>query len=272
MAAESDDPLRHAVDQAVAAERLEGWRPTDEHRTDLIRLAKDEIAFGEYLATYRRRHPPPVEPSRDLGRIFRRSRPYLMPGTMLLRNNFGAGSATMLADLEYIATAGRILQWHQFLLSGAVGQRDLDVRRIHEQVFADVFPWAGQLRSTELRRGDDVFALQSGLVEALDLVEDQARSVAAARRDRTGLGYELSRLYAHYNHVHPFREGNGRTGTLMLHTVAVLCGYRLDLSVITRDEWYAASRDSMPFRRSGQANHRPFLPLIGRALASGDDR
>lgn len=76
----------------------------------------------------------------------------------------------------------------------------------------------------------------------------------------------MSRLYAEYNRVHPFREGNGRTGTLMLHTLAVLCGRRLDLAPITRDEWYAASRDSMPFRRDGHGNHRPFLPLFVRAL------
>ena len=35
---------------------------------------------------------------------------------------------------------------------------------------------------------------------------------------------QLARLYADYNYVHPFREGNGRTGTLMLHIVATLRG------------------------------------------------
>lgn len=52
----------------------------------------------------------------------------------------------------------------------------------------------------------------------------------------------------------------------MLHTVMALAGRQLDLSTFSRDEWYSASRDSMPFRRDGRANHRPFLPLFVRAL------
>jgi cell filamentation protein len=270
----SQSPVLHAIEQTVAAERLEGWAPTDEHRADLIRLANDEIVFSDYLTEYRQRHPPPDEPSRELGRIFRRARPYLIPGTTLLRNNFGAQSAAMLADLEYIATAGRILQWHRLLVDGPVGSEHLDVRRIHQHVFADVYAWAGELRTVELRRGDDAFAWHSGLAEATAKVEEQAHTVAAAEPDLAALGYELSRLYANYNHVHPFREGNGRTGTLLLHTVAALCGCRLDLSVISRVEWYAASRDSMPFRRSasvGQANHRPFLSLMARALSTAGE-
>jgi hypothetical protein len=61
-------------------------------------------------------------------------------------------------------------------------------------------------------------------------------------------------------------EGNGRAGTLLLHTVATLGGRRLDLTALSREEWYAASRDSMPFRRDGRPNHRPFLPLFSRAV------
>jgi cell filamentation protein len=91
---------RRAVEQAVAAERLEGWQPTEEHIDDLHRLARGELSFGDYLAGYRVRHPPAVQPSTDLTRIFGRAKRYLIPGTTLLRNNFGAATAAMLADLD----------------------------------------------------------------------------------------------------------------------------------------------------------------------------
>ena len=103
-------------------------------------------------------------------------------------------------------------------------------------------------RKTDLRRGD--------------------RAGVGGRRRRKpddALATQLARLYADYNYIHPFREGNGRTGTLMLHIVATLRGRRLDLGTISREEWYAASHDSMPFRRGG-ADPRPFIPLLGRAL------
>jgi cell filamentation protein len=45
-----------------------------------------------------------------------------------------------------------------------------------------------------------------------------------------------------------------------------LRGRRLDLGKISRDEWYSASRDSMPLRRDGRADPRSFVPLLLRAL------
>ena len=262
-------PLRHGIDQTIAAERLEGWQPTAGHIRALVDLIGDAVTFGDYLASYRARYPPaPAEPARNYRRVFRRARPYLVPGTTLLRNNFGADSHDMLADLEFVATAGRMAGWHRRLAEGEVSGDELDVRGIHQQMFADVYPWAGNYRVTELRRGDMVFAWRSTVAQLMARVEDSARRLAVngSGMEAAALAYELARLYADYNHVHPFREGNGRTGTLMLHTVMALAGRQLDLSTFSRDEWYSASRDSMPFRRDGRANHRPFLPLFVRAL------
>jgi len=263
------DPLRHAIDQTIAAERLEGWRPTDDHVDALVRLLCDEVSFGEYLAPYRANYPAaPAQQPREHRRIFRRNRPYLIPGTTVLRNNFGVDSQEVLCDLEFVATAGRMVTWHRMLAEGAIAASDVDIRAIHLHLFADVYSWAGNYRITELRRGDSLFAWQSTLGRQTALLEETARALAinGAGLDRPGLAYRLARLYADYNLIHPFREGNGRAGALLLHTIAVLCGRRLDLSAISREEWYAASRDSMPFRREGQPNHRPFLPLFADAL------
>ncbi len=204
-------------------------------------MACGEKVFGEYLAGYRSRYPPPdpQESRRGYGRIIRRARPYLIPGTTLLRNNFGVRAHGELRDLEFVATAGRLTQWHARLAMGDATADDLDMRDLHQHVFADVYPWAGSYRITELRRGDVVFAWQSGIAVAMAGIDQTARRVAAdgEKLDTARLAFEMSRLYAEYNRVHPFREGNGRTGTLMLHTLAMLCGRRLDLAPITRDEW-----------------------------------
>src|SRR5690606_5178584 len=100
-------------------------------------------------------------------RTLRRKRPYLIPGTTILRNNFGTDSAQVLAELEFVATAGRIAQWHERLSAGHAGIDDLDVCALHLHVFADVYSWAGRLRVTELRRGDTVFARQADLADAV---------------------------------------------------------------------------------------------------------
>jgi cell filamentation protein len=261
-------PLRHAIDQTIAAERLEGWRPTDDHVDALVRLLCDGVSYGQYLASYRANYSTkPVRPS-EQRRIFRRTKPYLIPGTTVLRNNFGVDSQDVLTDLEFVATAGRMVLWHRMLGDGTIAANDVDVRAIHLHLFGDVYSWAGAYRLTELRRGDSVFAWQSTIGRLTALLGETARTLAAtgAGLDQPGLAYRLARLYADYNHIHPFREGNGRAGVLLLHTIAALCGRRLDLSAVSREQWYAASRDSMPFRRGGKPNHRPFLPLFADAL------
>ena len=99
----------------------------------------------------------------------------------------------------------------------------------------------------------------------IDRVLASARAVVTD--DGQVLADQLARLYADYNSVHPFREGNGRTGTTVLHIVASLRSNSLDLSTLSRGEWYAASRASMHARHDGRADHRPFVPLLVRALA-----
>lgn len=265
----SSDRLAHAVAQTLAAERLEGWEPTDEHVAALNALAHQHVSMAEYLATFRSRHPPPVRRRRRPG--LRRPTPYVIPGSTVLRNNFGVESAEFLADLEFVATAGRMVQW----LSRPPEEDEpsaLDVRVLHRQLFSDVYAWAGAYRTTELRRGDQGFGWVSMIDSGTAGIHQRAGEVAAAGSDYDDerLVYELARLYADYNQIHPFREGNGRTGALLLHGVAARCGRRLDLSGVKRARWYAAAADSMPFRRDGRASHRPFLYVLTGTLSSED--
>ena len=258
-------PLRHAVHQTVAAQRLEGWKPSEENVSALVALAGGGLAFAEYLATFRAHHPPPVRHRRQA--MFRRKTPYLIPGTALLRNNFGAESAQVLSELECVATAGRMVQWFRESADRAAPS---DVRDVHRHLFGDVYPWAGEYRTTELRRGEHAFAWQSTIAEGMSRLSDSVRELAEAgvAYDNARLSYELARVYADYNQIHPFREGNGRAGALLLHDIAARCGRRLDLTSIRRDDWYAAARDSMPLRRDGRATHRPFLFLLLHAVVA----
>ncbi len=186
----------------------------------------------------------------------------------MLRNNFGADTQEKLADLEFVATAGRMACWHRAIADGEVDARALDARALHRELFADVYAWAGSYRVTELRLGDELFARRSSVHRMMDRVEARAQALAADDADDQddALAEQLARLYADYNYIHPFREGNGRTGTSLLHLVAAMRGRRLDLSGISRAQWYAASHDSMPVGRDGGADPSPFVPLLVRAL------
>ena len=264
-AVSAPERLRRCVDQTIAAEALEGWQPTSAQVAALVALVSGAVSFDDYLGAYR--SCSPADPAAPLPKRSRRDPPYLIPGTSVLRNNFGVADHETLADLEFVATAGRMARWHRRIADGDVGDNDLDARALHRQLFSDVYEWAGRFRVCELRLGDDVFAQQSSVQRRMKGVAESARALAhgAAGAGDT-LADRLAALYADYNYVHPFREGNGRTGTLILHTIATLRGRHLDFSAISRAEWYAASRDSMPTHRNGSADHRPFVPLFVRML------
>lgn len=247
-----------AVEQTLATHRIEGWQPAPVQVADLHALAAGALGFGDYLASWRAQHPP--TPLRR--RLLRRSVPYLISGTTVLRNNFGVSDAAALAALEYLATAGRMVLWHRAV------HAELDPRAIHRELFGDAYDWAGEYRTVDLRRGGSAFLWQSDVATAMTELRAAIEGLVAigGDYDNPRLAWELSRIYVRYNQIHPFREGNGRTGMLLLHALTGRCGRELDLTHITRDDWYHAARDSMPLRRDGVPSHRPFLPLLNRAV------
>lgn len=76
--------------------------------------------------------------------------PYLVPGTNVLRNRLGLTSAEDLSAAEADLSFVRALQ----LLDEPVpGTNDLqELMRIHFHLFQDVYDWAGQLRTIDVRK------------------------------------------------------------------------------------------------------------------------
>ncbi|MFE3291281.1 Fic family protein [Rhodococcus sp. NPDC059234] len=262
------DDRTHAVEQAVAAERLEGWRPQREEVADLVALARDDLDHGTYLSRHLAAATAlPVARRRRLSL----PKPYLVRGTTVLRNSFGLRDATQLRSVEFAATASRLLQRH---LGPPPPARSVDadhVHALHRHVFQDVFGWAGQTRIVDLSKNGDAFAPVAAIPGYLREVEIAIAATDWHRADRGRTAYALAAVYVLYNHAHPFREGNGRTGTLLLHQLAASTGHRLDLSSVTATEWVAASRDSAPFRRTGAPSPRPLIPLLLRSLVTRRD-
>ncbi|WP_020104031.1 Fic family protein [Mycobacterium sp. 360MFTsu5.1] len=255
---------QHAVQQTLAAQRIEGWEPQPAHIVELGALASGAVEFDDYLARCSAQYPPTPEKRR---RFFQRRAPYLIPGTSVLRNNFGIQHGPDLAAVEFQVTAGRMVLWH-CRQSAAV--TEIDVRAMHRELFGDVYAWAGELRTVDIRRGDSAFTWQVDIAAGLAEIELAATALAdvGAEFGNPRLAWELSRIYARYNQIHPFREGNGRTGMLLLHALAGRCGRQLDFTGVSRAAWYSAARDSMPLHRDGRLSHRPFLWLLNPAVKS----
>ena len=249
--------IRHALEQTLAAGRLEGWQPGNAEVAALAGLLGGVMTFGEYLAPHL--NQPRARVRRPL---LARRRPYFIPGTTVLRNSFGVSDPIILDRLEFVAAAGRTAQVH-----GGIAGWPPDVQRLHQHVFGDVYAWAGVPRIVELRRGGSSFLDSAAIPASLMRLSDEIAELAMVVFDDSALVFQLSRIYAEYNRIHPFREGNGRTGTLLLHILAYRAGRRLDLRDIEREQWIAASRESMLPWRDGSCDPRPIAAVLQGAVS-----
>lgn len=156
--------------------------------------------------------------------------PYLDPDTGLLRNLVGARAQGELdqaeGDLTYIRAAE--LQERPVRATG-----DLDeFRAIHRQLFQDVYPWAGEVRTVDLRKnvaGAEHFLSVGAIDRGSMFAADELRADNMLRgMNRDQFIDRLSHHYDQWNYVHPFREGNGRTQRVFWNRVAADAGWQLD--------------------------------------------
>lgn len=74
--------------------------------------------------------------------------PYVYPGTTVLRNLAGLADPGALAEREAQTSALRLAQLSELGLEGEYDLRHL--QEFHRFIFQDIYPWAGELRSTPL--------------------------------------------------------------------------------------------------------------------------
>lgn len=89
---------------------------------------------------------------------------------------------------------------------------------LHEQMFGDVWSWAGQVRRSEKNIG---VAKQTIRIEVRKLIED-------ARVWRERAVYSADEIAVRFHHrlvaIHPFPNGNGRHARLMADLIAIQAG------------------------------------------------
>lgn len=183
--------------------------------------------------------------------------PYVDPGTGVLRNLAGARTRAELHEVEGDLSFARLMQ---LLDHPPKPTGDLDeLRAIHRVLFQDVYAWAGQLRTIDMRkiaaageRPTEPFMPVSMIQRAADHAAAELRAdnnLRAMGRDQF-----IERLAHHYdqvNYLHPFREGNGRTQRVFWSRVARDAGWQLDWRTVQGAVNDHASRTAIEERDLG---------------------
>lgn len=169
--------------------------------------------------------------------------PYLDASTGILANLVDATTAVDLARAESDLSTARTIQVQDDDLVPPT--RDLlELQGLHRHIFQDLFAWAGEIRSIDMRRGaGDFFAPASHIevnsahvfsrLHELDHLRGLARDEFLA---------QITNFYDLLNFIHPFREGNGRTQRLFWSRVSHDAGWLLDWRPIHGSELDETSR------------------------------
>jgi cell filamentation protein len=193
--------------------------------------------------------------------------PYLDPFWQILRNKVHARTASELAAAETQLVWARSLELTERPIGGRYDLTHL--RALHRHLFQDVYPFAGDLRTVDLRKAGDPggwFYPAARLTQGADVTfAALAQDKHLRGRDREGFISGLARHLDAVNHLHPFREGNGRTQRIFFSQLSGRAGYLLRWDRISAAENAAASR-------AGAAAWPPLLermtePLPGRTRA-----
>lgn len=156
------------------------------------------------------------------------------PGTTVLINRFDIREQGKLDEVESVLTASRIAEWLE-----SPGENSFDFahyREIHRFIFADLYDWAGKIRTVNISKKGTVFCPASE-------IEEQGNRIFGCLAENNFLldlpqkefVKEFVELYCTTNYLHPFREGNGRTQRVFLSQLAEHAGYVLDFSKIDTD-------------------------------------
>jgi cell filamentation protein len=187
------------------------------------------------------------------------SDPYVDPATGVLRNRLA------ITDADQLARAEAHLAFHAEIRLYAAGttfrRYDLPaLKAVHRQLFADVYDWAGELRTVDLAKGASTFARARHLRPAAEQVFRRlARDGQLRDLDRPRFARAAGRLLADLNALHPFREGNGRAQRAFMQLLARDAGYQLRWGDVDPSENVAVSTAAM-------SDSDAFGPLLERIL------
>lgn len=181
------------------------------------------------------------------------------PGTNVLVNKLGINDWDLLQEAERNLTGFRMIELRKEPVPGKFDFEHL--KAIHYAIFQDIFPWAGQVRTLNIGKGEQLFCL----VEHIESYQQEIFNRLKKENYYLGLesakfAKEVAQFIGDLNALHPFREGNGRTQRELLRILAQNAGYQLDLSDITQEYMIFASRESF------NGSYREFERIIKNRL------
>lgn len=161
---------------------------------------------------------------------------YTYPGTNILINVPGIKDQDTLDRFERGRTALRLAELKVKPIKGGFDMEHL--QKIHQYIFQDVYPFAGQIWTTNIGKNGFWFAD----FKSIDWVTGNVFMSLKDDKHLKGLSAvafsrKAAQYYSDINYIHPFREGNGRAIREFFRQLALESGYDLRWSQVSKEEY-----------------------------------
>ncbi|MGZ5027095.1 MAG: putative adenosine monophosphate-protein transferase Fic [Methylobacter sp.] len=184
---------------------------------------------------------------------------YCYQGTTTLKNKLNIREMDELERAEREITAITVSR-----INFSRPPYDLDyMRRLHSQLFSDLYEWAGELRNVDISKGGTRFCNCGRMVaESQKLFKNLSKDNWLKNLPTHAFCEKLAEYYCEFNMIHPFREGNGRVQRLLFEHLALAAGYDLDWEDVQPNEWIQANIDGVA------VNYEPMTRIFMRIITA----
>jgi cell filamentation protein len=127
---------------------------------------------------------------------------------------------------EYEAKGIMKAELYVFGLDTAIKISTSLVLDIHKTAFEELYDWAGKWRRINVTVGQLIPPLPTQIIQLMYQFIDNLNFKISIAKTENEIIETL--IYTHYEFVriHPFNNGNGRTGRLLMNLVAMMFGYK----------------------------------------------
>lgn len=154
----------------------------------------------------------------------------------MLENKLGLTSSADLArEEERISKKKAVELFEKGILDDLPAGMFSTLQVIHRYLFEDIYPFAGEICTVNVAKGNFRFAPLMYLQAALDNIDKMPQSNFD----------EIVEKYVEMNIAHPFREGNGRSTRIWLdHILKNEIGKVVDWSKVDKEDYLLAMERS----------------------------
>jgi cell filamentation protein len=137
------------------------------------------------------------------------------------------------------------------------------LQSIHKHLFKAVYPFAGEIRKTEIAKSGKLFMPYKEVEkEAQECFEQLSSENHLQDLEITAFATRAGHYFNRINIMHPFREGNGRSQRALFDALAIQAGYAFNWAGISQDAMGKACQNGRVNEDDGESLSRLLLLCI----------